>query len=348
MSSTKYVVVVFAALTLLLSGCAREEESEVLASGLEAPWSITFHGGIPLISERDSGRILVLEEDGTMREIAMIEGVEHAGEGGLLGLATNDDYLYVCSTSAVGNRVERYPIVGDGADLRLGAPEEIISGIPAASFHNGGRIAFGPDGMLYVTTGDAGNRSDAQNLDSLAGKTLRLTPEGDIPGDNPFRDSPIYSYGHRNPQGIAWASDGTMYAAEFGQDTWDELNIIEAGANYGWPDVEGIAGEADVDADNYRDPVQQWTPSEASPSGIAIMGDSIYVANLRGQRLREIPLTDLASSSEYHVGEYGRLRDVVAAPDGSIWVLTSNTDGRGSPKPGDDVVLRISVSASNE
>ena len=167
---------------------------------------------------------------------------------------------------------------------------------------------------------------------------MRLTPSGDVPDDNPFAGSPVYSYGHRNPQGIAWDAEGTLYASEFGQNTWDELNIIEPGGNYGWPQVEGIAGQ-----EGFIDPVQQWRPSDASPSGIAIAADTLYIANLRGQRLRAVPLADPSTATELLVGEYGRLRDAVAAPDGSIWVLTNNTDGRGRPAADDDRILRLPV-----
>lgn len=191
---------------------------------------------------------------------------------------------------------------------------------------------------VYVTTGDAGGRDNSQDLDSLAGKILRLTPDGDVPEDNPFSSSTAYSYGHRNPQGIAWAEDGTMFATEFGQNTWDELNIITPGANYGWPEVEGVA-----ENDDYTDPVQQWAPSDASPSGMAQVGDTLYLANLRGEILRTVPVSDPSTSAELFAGEYGRLRDAVAAPDGAVWILTNNTDGRGSPRDGDDRVIRVPV-----
>ena len=190
--------------------------------------------------------------------------------------------------------------------------------------------------MLYATTGDAGTTGSAQDLDSLAGKILRMTPAGEVPEDNPFDGSLVHSYGHRNPQGIAWDEDGTMYASEFGQDTWDELNVIEAGGNYGWPEVEGRGGQGE-----YVDPVQQWSPDEASPSGIAVLDGAIHIATLRGERLREVPLDDLETSTERLGGEYGRLRDVVATPEGELWVLTNNTDGRGDPGPDDDRILRV-------
>lgn len=309
-----------------------------IAEGLTAPWSIAFHDGTALISERDSARIVELSADGTIREVGEIAGVEARGEGGLLGIAVRGDRLYAYSTTADGNRVQRFELSGSAGSLELGEPEAILSGIPSAMNHNGGRIAFGPDGMLYVTTGDAGDRRSAQDLESLAGKILRISPTGSIPADNPFEGSPVYSYGHRNPQGLAWDDEGTLYASEFGQDTWDELNVIEAGSDYGWPDVEGIA-----DRSGFVDPVQQWSPSDASPSGIAITDGRLFLANLRGERLREIPLDDLAASYEHVTGVYGRLRDVVVAPDGAVWMLTNNTDGRGDPRPGDDRVLRVTL-----
>ena len=163
-----------------------------------------------------------------------------------------------------------------------------------------------------------------------------MTADGGIPPDNPFAGSPVYSFGHRNPQGLAWDAGGTLYASEFGQNTWDELNVIEAGGNYGWPTVEGIA-----EREGFIDPVQQWAPVDASPSGIAITSGAIWIANLRGARLRQVPLKELAASTEYLVREFGRLRDVVVAPDGALWVLTNNTDGRGQPTSDDDRILRV-------
>ncbi|WP_043650966.1 PQQ-dependent sugar dehydrogenase [Cellulosimicrobium cellulans] len=315
---------------------AEPGQALAVASRLEAPWSIAFHGGTTLISERDSGRILELAGDGTSRDVATIEDSTPMGEGGLLGIAVQEGVLYAYFTAGEENRLERYELTGEPGSLGLGEAETILDGVDAASYHNGGRIAFGPDGMLYVTVGDAGDQQAAQDRDSLSGKILRLTPDGGVPADNPFDGSPVYSYGHRNPQGIAWDSDGTMYASEFGQNTWDELNVIEPGGNYGWPEVEGIAGD-----DRFIDPVQQWDPADASPSGITVYDGSIWIANLRGERLREVPLNDLATSTEHFAGEHGRLRDVVVAPDGSLQMLTNNTDGRGDPGPDDDHLLRI-------
>lgn len=309
-----------------------------VATGLEAPWSLTFVDGTALVSERDSAQILQFDTEGRVRMVATIDGVSPRGEGGLLGIAAHEGYLYVYSTAVEGNRIQRFELVtsAETADIGLAQPEILLDGIPSASYHNGGRIAFGPDGMLYATTGDAGNTGSSQDLNSLAGKILRIGPDGSVPTDNPFPGSYVYSYGHRNPQGVAWDEDGAMYASEFGQNTWDELNVIEAGANYGWPEVEGIGNRP-----GFVDPVQQWATSEASPSGMTIRDGSIWIANLRGERLRQIPLSDLASSTEYFVGEYGRIRDIITAPDGSLWFVTNNTDGRGSPGTDDDRIIRF-------
>jgi glucose/arabinose dehydrogenase len=307
------------------------------ATGLRAPWSVVFLGRTALISERDTARILELRPDGTTRVVGTVLGVRPVAEAGLLGLAVDDrGRLYAYSTGADRNRVQRFPVRGRPGSLRLGTPTTILDGIPAAVRHDGGRIAFGPDGMLYVATGDTLAPSLAQDRSSLAGKILRMTPDGEVPADNPFPGSLVYSYGHRNVQGLAWAPDGTMFATEFGQDAWDELNEIEPGANYGWPRVEGKAGVA-----AYVDPVQQWRPDRASPSGLTVAGGTLFVANLRGAVLRAIPVADPATSSEHYAGRYGRLRDVTVSPEGDLWILTNNTDGRGDPQPGDDRILRV-------
>lgn len=312
-------------------------EVDILAQHLEAPWSIAFHGETPLISERDTARILELDAHGQTHEVGVVEqAASSRGEGGLLGIAIHENQLYTYLTTGPDNRVIRYDLTGEPGAYELNSPQELFIGIPAAGYHNGGRIAFGPDDMLYLTTGDAQEPSRSQDLDSLAGKILRITPEGDIPDDNTFDDSPVYSYGHRNPQGLAWAEDGTMYSSEFGEDDWDELNVIEAGGNYGWPEVEGTGGEPE-----YIDPVQQWRPADASPSAIEIHNDTIYMAALRGQRLWEIPLEDVETSTDYVVNEFGRLREATTAPDGSLWILTNNTDGVGEPDENDDLLLRI-------
>lgn len=316
-------------------------EPETVVEGLAAPWSIAFAGDVALVSERDSGRILELTETvpAQAREVGTVPGVAASGEGGLLGLATAEDFLYAYFTAAEDNRIVRFPLDGEPGSFALGSPEVLLDGIPKAGNHNGGRIAFGPDGKLYATAGDAGDRESAQNREALSGKILRLDPDGSVPENNPFPGSPVYSFGHRNPQGIAWDETGRMFSSEFGQNTWDELNIIEAGGNYGWPDVEGMADPGE--GSDFIDPVQQWSTGEASPSGMTITEGTILIANLRGEVLREVPVSDLSQSRTRYEGEYGRLRDVVTTPDGQLWMLTNNTDGRGSPAPGDDRILRI-------
>ncbi|WP_404801980.1 PQQ-dependent sugar dehydrogenase [Brevibacterium aurantiacum] len=318
------------------------DDPEVVAQNLQAPWSVAFYKDTVLVSERDSGRILELDDQrpAQAREVATVAGVSASGEGGLLGLSVHGDSLYAYSTTETDNRIQRFPLKHGSDGVELGAPETIVDGIAKADFHNGGRLAFCPDGKLYATVGDAGNRSAAQDRESFSGSILRMNPDGSVPDDNPFDGSLVYTYGHRNPQGLAWGEDGTMYASEFGQDTWDELNIIEAGGNYGWPEVEGISKGPAPDAD-LIDPVQQWSPDQASPSGMAISEGTLFIANLRGQVLRTVALSDVAEADVSYAGQFGRLRDVVRTPSGEVWVLTNNTDGRGDPAAADDRILHI-------
>ena len=320
-------------------------DATTLASGLDAPWSVVpLDTGGALISQRDDGRIRELTPAGELREVGTVPGVVSGGESGLHGLALLDDggsrWLYAYHGAEADNRVVRMPLLGDAGGLSLGEVEVVFSGIPRGSTHNGGRIAFGPDGFLYVTTGDAQNREAPQDPHALGGKILRLTPEGDPAPGNPD-GGVVWSLGHRNAQGIAWTRDGAMWASEFGQNAWDELNRIVPGGNYGWPVVEG-----DGDVAGFTYPIAVWTTDEASPSGIAIVGDTVFIAGLRGERLWMVDTSDGALAHEpvaALTGEQGRLRDVVAAPDGTLWVLTNNTDGRGSPRPSDDLLLRLPI-----
>ncbi|KAA9149468.1 PQQ-dependent sugar dehydrogenase [Microbacterium lushaniae] len=317
-----------------------------VATGLEAPWSVVvMPDGTQLVSERDTGAVVEIGADGTVREVGRIPGVVSGGEGGLHGLAVRERdeqlWLYAYHGAETDNRVVRLALTGDAGSRTLGDADMILDGIPRASTHNGGRIAFGPDGFLYVTTGDAGLRDAAQDPASLAGKILRLTPEGEAAPGNPF-DSRVYSLGHRNVQGIAWTADGQTWASEFGQNTFDEVNRIVAGGNYGWPVHEGVAGDA-----AYVDPIVAWTPSDASPSGLAAAGSTLFVAGLRGERVWMLDVADDALSGDpvaLWAGEYGRMRDAVVAGD-ELWLLTGNTDGRGSPGPGDDRLLRVPLTA---
>jgi glucose/arabinose dehydrogenase len=312
---------------------------DVIATDLDVPWDLEFlDDGTVLVTERNTARIHRVEPNGELTEIGEVPGVSASGEGGLLGIAHHQDWLYAMFTAGGDNRVVRMEFDGES----LGEPEVIVEGLPRAGIHNGGRIVFGPDGMLYIGAGDASEGANAQDLDSPAGKILRVTPEGGVPDDNPFDGSPIWSYGHRNVQGLAFDDAGRLWASEFGQQTWDELNLIEAGENYGWPAVEGIA-----DDDEFTDPVLQWSTDEASPSGIAYVRDTIFMAGLRGQRLWQIPVPDGSAGEPeaFFTREYGRLRHAELAPDGSLWLLTNNTDGRNpdGPGPDDDRILRVSL-----
>lgn len=319
------------------------EPTDVL-TGLDAPWSVvrTGDGVDALISERDSAKVLELTAAGKTREVGTVRGVQSGGEGGLLGLALHEGDLFVYSTAEDGNRIQRFDLTGSTGSYGLGDATTVIDGLPANSFHNGGRIAFGPDGMLYASVGDAGNGSDAQDRDSLAGKILRLTPDGQVPGGNPFPGSPVWSLGHRNVQGMGWTSDGTMFASEFGQNSRDELNVIEKGSNYGWPEVEGTGGTDE----GFVDPVQQWATDDASPSGLAVIGDTVFIANLRGELVRGVPASAPSTSTEYFAGDFGRIRTVLAGPDGALWFVTNNTDGRGDPVEGDDRLVSVPLTAS--
>lgn len=314
----------------------------VVVSGLKAPWSVVrLETGSSLISERDTGTVDELERDGTIREVGRIAGVVHEGEGGLLGIETLTDgnrvWLYAYLTTASDNRIVRMPLLGAPGDYSLGARQDILRGLAKAANHDGGRIKFGPDGMLYATVGDAGQSDRAQDPTSLNGKILRMTPTGDAPSDNPSAGSLVYSIGHRNPQGLAWDDAGQLFASEFGQNTWDELNRIEPGSNYGWPTVEGIANRT-----GFVDPVYQWSTAEASPSGLAYLDGTFFLAALRGERLWTVyPADHFASAKAWFIGGFGRIRDAIAGPDGTLWILTNNTDGRGSPRENDDKLLQI-------
>lgn len=301
-------------------------EVQVLTTGLEAPWGLAFlPGGDALVSERDSTRIVrIPAAGGSPVEVMRLPEAQPRGEGGLLGLAASPSYavdglVYAYLTAVDDNRVVRF---------RLGGPvEPVLTGIPKGTIHNGGRIAFGPDGLLYIGTGDTGNRSLAQAESSLGGKILRLRPGG---------RPEVFSTGHRNVQGLAFDRAGRLLATEFGQNRFDEVNIVRQGDNGGWPEVEG-PGDG---GGRFAAPFVTWQTDEASPSGAAVVGNDLFVAALRGERLWQVPLDGGAPVSLLR-GQYGRLRAAEAAPDGSLWLLTSNRDGRGNPTDTDDRILRL-------
>jgi len=313
-----------------------------VATGLEAPWGIAFlPDGSALVSERDSDRVKLVTAAGEVSDVGSVRGVDGTGEGGLLGLALSPSYdedqtVFAYFTAGDENVVARMTYDGNG----LSDQRTVFDGIPSGPIHNGGRIAFGPDGFLYVGTGEAGQRDPSQDPDDLLGKILRITADGEAAPGNPTEGSPVWSLGHRNVQGLAWDERGRMWASEFGQNTWDELNRIVPGGNYGWPDVEGRSSD-----ERFRNPVRQWHPDVASPSGIAVADGSVFMAALRGERLWQVPLEGAGTGEPTAVleGEYGRLRAVVRAPDGALWVLTSNRDGRGDPAEDDDRILRLTV-----
>ncbi|MGI4896527.1 MAG: PQQ-dependent sugar dehydrogenase [Janthinobacterium lividum] len=317
-----------------------------ITTGLDVPWGLAvLPDGTALVTLRDAARVVQVGP-GVLNQIAApgangtVPDVVPAGEGGLLGIALSPDFatdghVFLYETTRDDNRVVRWTL-GRG---RLTDPVAVLTGIPKNTTHNGGRIAFGPDAMLYVGTGDAQNRDAAQDVDALGGKILRILPDGSIPVNNPFPDSRTWSYGHRNPQGFGWDSTGRLIASEFGQDTFDELNVIRPGGNYGWPVVEG-PGDG---GGRFVAPLQTWTTDEASPSGVAVTRDAVYVAALRGQKLWRIPLNPdgpTGTPQPYLEGTLGRLRTVEVGPDATLWILTSNTF-RGQPRAGDDRLVAV-------
>ena len=330
---------------------------ETFADNLDIPWSITWApDGTVFFTER-SGHLRAIQ-NGELLEEAIFSLDVGGVEGGLLGVALDPNYkenhfIYLYYTYndflSTQNKVVRYV----ESDLTLSEDKVLIDRIPGGPFHDGGRIEFGPDGKLYITTGDAGNAGLAQDMNSVAGKILRINSDGSIPEDNPFMDSPIYSYGHRNPQGIDWDQFGNLVATEHGPSGWrgvarDEINLVVPGGNYGWPDIIG-----EETMDGLISPILQSGDDTWAPSGAEFYdGDKIpqwvgkyFVATLLGNHLHMIDFdlekNIVISDQKLFTGEFGRLRDVKTGPDGYLYVLTSNQDGRGSPKTNDDKILRI-------
>lgn len=325
---------------------APAKDIEIVAEDLSIPWGIAF---LP------EGDMLVTERTGTLKRLGadgqafVIEGVRHEGEGGLLGIALHPDfehnrYLYLYLTTEAENRlinrVERYTYHGG----RLIDKQLILDNIPGSAVHDGGQLAFGPDGKLYITTGDAGEENSAQDLESLAGKILRLDANGRVPADNPF-DNAVYSYGHRNVQGIAWDEAGRLWATEHGPSGAasgnDELNLIEKGRNYGWPKIVGSQRSPGL-----VEPKVESTADETwAPGALAFKDGSLFFTGLRGETLYEANVANgnIVNLTGHLRSKYGRLRAATFGPDGFLYVSTSNTDGRGEPKPGDDKIIKINT-----
>ena len=328
---------------------------ETIATALEIPWSMAFApDGRLFITERP-GRVRILDIGAGASELALtLDDVYTQGEAGLLGLALDPQfsdnglvYLYQSARLAGGgevNRVVRYREVGS----RLAERVVLLDNIPAAPIHDGGRLRFGPDGLLYITTGDAASTELAQDLASTAGKILRINRDGTTPGGNPF-GSPIYSYGHRNPQGVDWHPvTGDLWASEHGSSGNDEVNVIDSAANYGWPQIEGSLGMAGM-----RTPITFYNPAIA-PSGASfyrgdrfpLFANNLFIGTLRGTHLLRLVVDSsrqrqVVSQERLLEGRFGRIRDVVTGPDGYLYFCTSNRDGRGSPTSTDDRIVRI-------
>ncbi len=308
-------------------------KTEVVTRNLEIPWALAFLPDRSMLVTERAGRVRLISGEGILQDkpIATIN-VKQSGESGLHGLAIHpkypeQPYVYLYYTYSSNNdnslnRVSRFNFDGQ----TLTDEKVIVDKIPGAVFHDGGRIKFGPDGFLYITTGDAQNPSLSQDKNSLAGKILRVKDEGKVE---------MYSYGHRNPQGIAWDDKGNLWATEHGQSAQDEINKIQTGRNYGWPTIRG-----DEKKDGLESPVLHSGSQTWAPAGAAFFNGSIYFGGLRGQALFEYNI-ETKSLKEHLKGQFGRIRDVVLGPDNMLYITTSNRDGRGSPSADDDRVIRI-------
>jgi glucose/arabinose dehydrogenase len=345
-ATTAGALVVPAAGGLTETAEARPRVVKVLARNMVTPWGIAFlPSGDALVGERDTGRIFRVRKNGGKRRVGRIRVHSQKaswGEGGLLGLALHPNFrrnrlVYAYISRRSDNRIIRFKYRRDG---RLGKRRVVLKGIPTSTHHNGGRLLF-HDGLLYVSTGDAERPHLAQRRGSLAGKILRMTPDGKVPRGNPFGNY-TWSYGHRNIEGLAFDGKGRLWASEFGDDRWDELNRIVRGGNYGWPRSEG----GDGIGRGTRDPLARWRPANCSPSGVAVAGGRAWLGGLRGHALWSVKLNGPGRGRKVrHFHErFGRIRTVQKAPDGSLWITTSNRDGRPSSRHGnDDRIIRVRI-----
>jgi glucose/arabinose dehydrogenase len=319
----------------------RPELAQTLAKDLDVPWGLAFlRSGDALVSERGTARLLRVDRTGGTRTLGEVAGVvapSGSGEGGLLGIALapgDEETLFAYLTTGSDDRVVRMSLAGG----RVGRPRPVLRGIPTSTHHHGGRLLFDDEGMLFVSTGDAEQSALAQDRSSLAGKVLRIRPDGRAAAGNPFGNR-TWSYGHRNVEGLALDAAGRLWATEFGDKSTDELNLLRRGGNYGWPGVEGRSDDR-----RYTSPRATWSPtSSCSPAGLAIAGETAFVGALQGRCLFAVPLdgTDAGEPKAWFAGDHGRIRSVALAPDASLWVTTSNTDGRVRPGRDDDKILRV-------
>jgi len=315
----------------------------------DVPWGLAFlPDGSALMTERDTHDVVRVAPDGTKTVVGTVPDVSGTdGEGGLLGLALPGDFatnpwVYLFHTTATDNRIVRVRYASGALDLA--SEQVLLSGIARNKFHNGGRLRFGPDGKLYAGTGDAQNGANAQNLNSLNGKILRLNPDGTVPADNPFPGKYVFSYGHRNIEGLAFDAYGRLWEAELGNSIMDELNLVRKGANYGWPACEGTAGSCTDPT--FVAPIRTWPVADASPSGLTIVDGTLYMAALRGTRLWTMRITGRTTTTPvaYFTGTYGRLRTVERAPGGGLWLTTSNGGDKDSiPNNSNNVLLKVAL-----
>ena len=314
--------------------------ASTIATGLNVPWGIAFlASGAALVSQRDDGSIVRIEPGGDATRLGAVEGADSAtSEGGLMGIALDPDdesTLYAYMSTGSDDRLVRMSLDGD----KLGRPDALLTGVRSAANHHGGRLLFDGTGHLFLAIGDGAVPGSAQDRGGPNGAILRLDKEGKAASGNPF-DNMVWSYGHRNVEGLALDADRRLWASEFGQDSRDELNLIEKGRNYGWPRFEGESDDPD-----YVTPKVTWSTDECSPAGLAITRSTAFMGALRGECLWMIPLDGESAGKPRALfeGKYGRIRDVVVAPDESLWITTSNTDSRGDPAEDDDRILRVTL-----
>ena len=326
-----------------------EADVVMVAKNLRIPWEIAFlPNGEMLVTERPGN----LVKFGTEKTVITIEDTERIGEGGLQGMALHPDFvqnnfIYLYRTTKNNGRLINQVIRYRLRDTVLDDKKIILDNIPASKYHDGGRIAFGPDKKLYVTTGDAEQKTRAQDTSYLGGKILRMNDDGTTPTDNPFSNSLVYSYGHRNPQGIAWDGEGKLWATEHGRSIplsgYDELNHIGAGKNYGWPTIQGNATQAGMETPV----INSGADTTWAPAGLLYYAGHLFFTGLRGEALYEFD-PDTKKITAHFFKEFGRLRAITLGPDGWFYVSTSNTDGRGVARDSDDQIIKINPIVFNQ